>query len=265
MSDKDKKQGQTEPSREDAASKRPVIQKRVQGVKRKDASDKRSAQPESSKDFARRLISAEWCQVLVNTVLAIIAVCALLVYKAQLDEMRRSTDAATKAADAAKAAVNQATAATHLEQRAWISVALIEGIPQRDSELQVTVHWKNTGKTFAKHSHLMAKMEVISRDDPTPDYDIEKWATFDPPHIGTVAPDSATDTILGVKEHLRIAEDQMNNLRSGEKVLIVRGKATYDDIFGCHHWTTFCQRLNPGNWKYEDCEIGNDADDNACP
>ena len=70
---------------------------------------------------------------------------------------------------------------------------------------------------------------------------------------------------IGVKEQHTVNKDEMNRIRSGELVYYVRGKATYDDIFGCGHWTTFCSRLNPGTWEYDDCEIGNDAGDNQCP
>src|SRR5437016_2811471 len=44
------------------------------------------------------------------------------VYNQQLKEMRKSTDAATKAAKAAEASIIQAKEMTHLDQRAWVAM-----------------------------------------------------------------------------------------------------------------------------------------------
>jgi hypothetical protein len=49
-----------------------------------------------------------------------------------------------------------------------------------------------------------------------------------------------------------------------QKLRIVEyGDYIYDDVFGCHHWMTFCVVTAPhsGYWGYQPCTVHNDAGD----
>jgi len=45
-----------------------------------------------------------------------------------------------------------------------------------------------------------------------------------------------------------------------KRTLYVFGRITYDDIFGKHHWVTYCLRLSDDRTQYQFCEEHNDTD-----
>ena len=61
-------------------------------------------------------------QVIVNGLLAFIAVIAGVIYFGQLQEMKRATKAAERAANLANKSIKQVEANERLDQRAWITV-----------------------------------------------------------------------------------------------------------------------------------------------
>ena len=67
------------------------------------------------------------------------------------------------------------------------------------------------------------------------------------------------------KIHKPLTQDEVDMFKKGDVSLFVHGKMTYDDIFGCPHWTKFCYRLLPHNFHYRTHEQHNDADDSRCP
>jgi hypothetical protein len=61
-----------------------------------------------------------------------------------------------------------------------------------------------------------------------------------------------------------ITQSDLDGIRHGDLTLFVHGRMTYDDMFGCAHWTSFCTRLKP-DLKYASYGKHNDADQNRCP
>ena len=90
----------------------------------------------------------------INAIIAVVGGLALIIYWCQLREMRKSTDAATRAAKAAEDSITFARNSAHLDQRAWVAPIDVTGKPEEGKPYKVAVTFKNTGRTFAKNSPM---------------------------------------------------------------------------------------------------------------
>ena len=174
------------------------------------------------------------------------------------------------------AALYQATAAqtaseanNHLDQRAWVALTNVEGIPAVGQIFTVTVTVKNTGKTFAKNFRMPVVIEKLPKDK-KPDFG---WADLEADkRSGSVSllPPNAeygTNTEVDItatgKPPADVTQAQIDEIKSGEYSIFIYGKLHYTDIFNCEHWTTFCSEILP-TMKYRICTEHNDADNNNC-
>lgn len=206
--------------------------------------------------------------LVVSAFLTFSVICVqALIYGFQLKEMRKSTQAATKAAKAAETSVEQARETARLDQRAWVGVIDVSGNPTLNQPFIVTVQAKNTGKTFAKKLRSYVYFQSIPAGvEPnfSPDNDHPPGGQS----ITLVAPGgdykSQTD-VLDEQEIKTVTQAQLDDWKSGKKVFFVSGKLFYEDIFGCGHWTTCCFYLRRNLQGYSNYEKHNDADDNRCP
>jgi hypothetical protein len=179
----------------------------------------------------------------------------------------KSADAAKVAADAAVAQVGIAGKSLdasiqqfRLDQRAWISVG--EMIPpslQKDAPLTIVVDIKNTGKTFAKNFTYKGTGEIKPKEI------LPKLPEQYIPTLGIIPPNGLYHVTVGnLKTHP--PDTDLQDIRSGEKVLWVHGTLAYEDVFGQAHWTTFCYYFIPeertiehGAGGFALCKVGNDA------
>jgi type II secretory pathway pseudopilin PulG len=238
--------------------------KQGETTKRRNESD---SHPQGNVPERRSIMSLfEFISVILTLVIAcsafatFLAVCAQAwIYNSQLKEMKRSTDAAISAAQSAKESIEHA----RLDQRAWVAFVGISGIPAVNETLQVSVKARNNGKTFAKNF----QMYVYFLDTPagqTPDFSED-----DKPHPGSsifvLSPNgewgSNTNVMQGITPTGKVTQEQIDNWKSGKRTFFVCAKLTYDDIFGVHHWTTFCNQLTT-DFVYRAYEQHNDADNN---
>ena len=90
-------------------------------------------------------------QLILAFFLVVAAIIGACIYGWQLSEMRKSTNAATKAAKAAEDSVLLAKQNAHLDQRAWVVVSDVSGVPEVGKPFIVTMNITNVGKTFAKN------------------------------------------------------------------------------------------------------------------
>jgi hypothetical protein len=190
------------------------------------------------------------------------------IYFFQLKQIRKSTDAATKAANAAEASVKQVRRTAHHDQRAWVAVADIQGIPEVGTIFSVNLVAQNSGKTFAKNLTMRAVVEAITEKGGEPDFSLEDSAAArKESSVSLLAPNA--DYMMDIELRKRtppheITQSDLDGIRRGDLTLFVHGKMTYDDVFGCAHWATFCTRLKP-DLKYASYGKHNDADQNRCP
>jgi hypothetical protein len=85
----------------------------------------------------------QWWQVWIAAILVPVGIYALWIYYGQLEEMRKSTQAATASFRLAKESSN-------LDQRAWVAPISVTGKPEIGQYYTIRVEIKNIGKTFAR-------------------------------------------------------------------------------------------------------------------
>lgn len=201
---------------------------------------------------------------------------ATLVYL-QYREMISATGAAQQAVTEARRNRLQADKAFRatveqfrLDQRAWVSAVGISPPPSIGQPFDVTIRVRNTGKTFAKVFSVVNQVEPVLRGK-HPDFSGEIGP--EPKSISVLAPNS--DYVITAHVPITtpsgivptVTDDRLRDLKKelgdGELRIVVHGRITYLDVFGCSHWTTYCFELQP-SWEYAGCSTHSDSDDNQC-
>jgi hypothetical protein len=205
-------------------------------------------------------------------VLVVIGVQAWI-YSDQLEQMKKATKATRRAADAAKissdAAKQSVTLArqnARVDQRAWVAVAGIAGIPTTGQILKISVGVRNTGKTFAKNVTMHQVAETIPKGQ-EPNFDWEENEAMFPDLVSKfiIAPTDVYVIDNYLRPYRKLEPSEIESINSGDTLIFVHGKITYDDVFGCNHWTTYCYFFNRANNGYSPYEKHNTPDDNLCP
>jgi hypothetical protein len=209
---------------------------------------------------------------LLIAVVSFLTFCGILVhtgiYFLQLAQIKKSTEAASKAANAAEASVKQVRRTAHRDQRAWVAVVDIQGVPEVGTIFSVNLVAQNSGKTFAKNVAMRGVIELVTEKGREPDFSLEDSAAArKDSSVSLLAPNA--DYLMDIELRKQtspheITQSDFDGIRRGDLTIFVHGKMTYDDIFGCTHWTSFCTRLKP-DLKYASYGKHNDADQNYCP
>jgi hypothetical protein len=211
----------------------------------------------SSKLFAV-LKDPQWWQAAAALILVPVGVYALWVYSSQLDEMRKSTQAAIYA-------IKLARENTHLDQRAWVAPKALHGKAELGKPFIITIILKNTGKTFAKNFEATVAWAGKHISDPDPNFNDAVEEGYATKSVALIAPDAEIIQSLKLPEDGRKLIDQdFEAFNDPTMVFYCFGKVTYTDIFKCEHWTTFCWRLYPSAGENRVHEAYNNADDNEC-
>jgi hypothetical protein len=171
-----------------------------------------------------------------------------------LDQNRRSLEASIAQS---KAALDTSIAASRLEQRAWVAPLGISNISFKVGEpIAFSIVFQNSGKSPALHE----THEIAARSFPkggkvdftyTPPLGIRSSTTIQPGM--NITNSSPPDT-------LRPTQGQIDAIKSGDAVLYLYGKISYDDVFSIQHHTTFCFVVNPDLTSAEWYTEYNEAD-----
>jgi len=142
------------------------------------------------------------------------------------------------------------------DERAWVS--FIQFKPTVDESNGTSVDWfftanlKNTGKTPAIRVQAVCKWTQDSNQ-----IKIYDSIPYPPINSGLMAPDtianSSTDKI----------PMSVINAANNSIPFYCYGTVWYDDIFGNHHWSQFCQKFygTPANWSSSVPAFHNSCDD----
>jgi hypothetical protein len=200
----------------------------------------------------------------------------------QLNEMRESTVATKIAAKAAqdsardmKSALDFSKELSRLDQRAWVSVAEISGFPEIDKPFDITLTFKNSGKTFARRV-VTYPIPEFRRGSDIPDFADRMAAQFPFPYsedqraplgyeyVGSDLLIAPNGTMLKkVRAQARLTQDAINLYKIPQNRLYVFGRINYTDIFKVDHITQYCWYLSfdeERGWQYRACGLWNDAD-----
>lgn len=144
-----------------------------------------------------------------------------------------------------RTALNATIQSSYRDQRAWVGVDSITGNVELGKPLIVTVQYRNTGKSPALKLITIASVEPVDKGK-------EPSFTYEPNLAGVLSstvlqPNAIYRNILNAGGATNIAVTQVgyDRIRSGDLVVFVYGKLTYEDIFSRSHRTTFCVYLDP--------------------
>lgn len=141
---------------------------------------------------------------------------------------------------------NDVRGVASVSKRAWVAVNNVEFVvPQEGKQFSATVHFKNTGKTFAKRLSIFNYTRGISNGNPAPNFEeIVESDKGDPEaSFAILAPGVTAGG--SVRPKLVTAKESAEDFKSGKKIIYFFGKISYCDIFGLDHWTTFCYVPSP--------------------
>jgi hypothetical protein len=142
------------------------------------------------------------------------------------------------------------------------------GVPEVGKIFTVNLAALNSGKTFTKNLTMRVVVEVITEEGKEPDFSLEESAAARKDSSVSLLPPNA-EYVMNIELRKQtppheITQSDLDELRAGALTIFVHGKITYDDVFGCAHWTSFCTRLK-SDLKYASYGKHNDADQNRCP
>jgi len=193
-----------------------------------------------------------------------------------MDLSQKQAQLAMEASDRqSRDALNASIKALRLEQRAWINITTSDVAWLQDGQpVSVTVQISNAGKTAAKHFDMNIRVSILpSGTDPefiyTPGHSRTHFAgAAILPSIPISHPVEALDN-KHPPQPIILTTVQREQINQGELIFYVYGMATYDDIFGTHHWSQFCKfsgglpgsAIPPGK-PSKKCAAYNDVDNN---
>ena len=140
--------------------------------------------------------------------------------------------------------------AMRLDQRAWVSVKGIGGVPQLNQPWDVNVFFINTGKTPAKNTRLSCKVEPRKAEKDVSFKEVPYAST------GSLMPPGDIGTFCGlhpIPEGEKITQDALDTLSRHEITIFVFGSVSYEDVFDKPHWMTFCRVMQADGKNWNTC------------
>lgn len=126
------------------------------------------------------------------------------------------------------------------DQRAWMVVSDVKTIFVVGKPVELTISFKNTGKTAAKTDAIVIVSEIL-QGETYPNYTKEssKLTELTDQSKGIIPSlHGVSSTINATGEPL--SETLYKDVITDKIRIYIHGIFKYDDIFGKHHWTTFC-------------------------
>lgn len=115
---------------------------------------------------------------------------------------------------------------------------------------------------------MRAVIELITEKEKEPDFSLEdSGAARKESNVSLLAPNDEYEMEIELRKQTpphEITQSDLDRIRDGSLIMFVHGRMTYDDIFGCTHWTTFLDQLKP-DLTYTSYGKHNDTDQNRCP
>jgi len=193
---------------------------------------------QNNSPILRILKDPQWWQAFAATVLVPVGAYALWIYSGQLDEMRRSTNAAFKAVRTAHDSLEFARENAVRDQRPWVTLttAVCSKPLTANERIEATCQFSNSGRSpalaeiryrfFFGDSELNKEVEWDENDKP------ESVALITP-NLGYPAP-ATSDLVL--------TQDQIELARSKVKWLFLKVVIRYKDTVGNSYVTKVCMK-----------------------
>jgi hypothetical protein len=160
-----------------------------------------------------------------------------------------------------KTALDASIAASRLDQRAWLTVTMIEMSSEPEAKNTITIsYWiTNHGKTPAIDKRSQQRTLVGNGHEPP-------WVDFPPqiePAPRNIVPPGPFPGRT-VSDPIDVSPQFVALYRSNKARLYFQGIIPYKDIFNIEHWTTVCAYHTYGTPlnEFRSCRTGNDIDRN---
>jgi hypothetical protein len=193
--------------------------------------------------------------VIINLFIAAAGVTSIFLIKHQRDVMKDQLQAMRDQLTEMKLARQHDRSMAKLEYRAWIQFESIKHQTADKGEFKVIVGLGNAGRTPAKN--IKVKWVVESRPGKNPDFDYS-------PDLGITArpvfPPKAI-LMLPITTNYGLTRQLWSAIEQGKRSIFAHGKVTYEDVFGDHHWMTFCQEFSTELNRFAIYDEHNETDD----
>lgn len=144
---------------------------------------------------------------------------------------------------------------TLINERAWVVAAKTE-FSQLEIGKPVTIlsDSRNTGHTPAINAVISAHCDQWHKGEPTPPLE---QLTRENVAETTVRPDGG---MIAFCNPFLITQTVLDQLHSGQFFVRAHGNVWYDDVFGHHHWMTYCSEYDYEMDAFVSCEAGQHID-----
>jgi hypothetical protein len=218
--------------------------------------------------FERSMIRLTWAAVVISAL-------SFLVFGGQLYEMisggtqtdkiiaadgamvaqeQRLADNSQKILDAGNTQSKENIAALQSAQRAWLGIGDVDVTQFSEGKpVRVNIHIVNSGKTPPINSKQEAGFAVGNKPNPP-----AKFNPFSHSISGNIVPPGGS-TILTIGLSWDTIKSDYRAILANQLALFVFVNITYDDVYGGHHKTKSCLRMEDAN-HFVFCEGGNTMD-----
>jgi hypothetical protein len=156
-------------------------------------------------------------------------------------------------ADSSKKSIQATQNSIRLDQRAWVVLRGIEGIPQLDQPWSLKVYFINTGKTPARNVRLSCNAEPANSEANASFHETpyERRTLYPPNDPGPYCELFPINTPT-------VTQPVLNVFANKTVTILVYGSLIYDDVFKAHHWMTFCRVMQPDGKAWNSCQTHTD-------
>jgi hypothetical protein len=156
--------------------------------------------------------------------------------------------------NSSEAAITAARKNMQEDERAWLVVDHIEGMPQLGKPFSISTQIRNTGRSPAVNvTHRIAFAFIPQTQDFIPSF--QPLALHSRLVLGSGNSSLASLDVSGGKDAVQADLDRFKT----EK-LFVWGKVCYEDVFKMRHWLHFCVHYVPEDRDWKACDTYNDQD-----
>lgn len=172
--------------------------------------------------------------------------------------MSDAVDQLGAASSNARAGIKATQEAMRLDQRAWVGVLQVTGVPEKGKVFEIESILTNTGKTPATHmTRFQRSMPILRGRKLVPDYSGAKDGSTVSSSIllpnqwfrGTT---HASDKVLD--------QSDIDLISKRDVTIYLYGKVCYKDVFGRSHWERFCSFYDPDTKSFPACANYNEVD-----
>jgi hypothetical protein len=168
----------------------------------------------------------------------------------------------SKMAGNSAAAIKVTQEAMRQDQRAWVGLLQVTGVPEVGKPYEVESILTNTGRTPAKNLVRLQSTSILPRGASfVPVYDASKPDSVNP-SVSILFPNQFYRGTTKITNGKNLEQIDVDRITQGDLTVYVYGKVCYKDVFNKKHWERFCDLYSPSSKTYSSCYEYNEIDSN---